>query len=93
MWLLRPHAIACVIVQIQPVLEIMEEVMMGLPRALDGRVYVAVGRGLWDLTAKEIYDYVEGLQEGKENKVSVSLIIKCLRPSFLLPLDVLNVLM
>lgn len=57
-------------VQIQPVLEIMEEVMMGLPRALDGRVYVAVGRGLWDFTSKEIYDYVEGLQEGKENKVS-----------------------
>jgi hypothetical protein len=61
------------IAQIQPVLEIMEEVMMGLPRALDGRVYVAVGRGLWDFTAKEIYDYVEGLQEGKENKVFVSL--------------------
>lgn len=58
-------------VQIQPVLEIMEEVMMGLPRALDGRVYVAVGRGLWDFTSKEIYDYVEGLQEGKENKVHI----------------------
>ena len=40
---------------------------MGLTRSLDSRVYVALGRGLWDFTAKEIFDYVEGLQEGKEN--------------------------
>lgn len=40
-----------------------------LARALEGRVYVAVCRGLWDFTAKEVFDYVEGLQEGKENKV------------------------
>ena len=40
-----------------------------LARALEGRVYVAVCRGLWDYTAKEVFDYVEGLQEGKENKV------------------------
>ena len=38
--------------QIGPVLEVMEEVLLGLARALDGRVYVAVGRGLWDFTAK-----------------------------------------
>ncbi len=53
----------------------MEEVMMGLTRALDGRVYVAVGRGLWDFTAKEVYDYVEGLQEGRENKVGSLIIV------------------
>ena len=45
----------------------MEEVVVGLTRSLDSRVYVALGRGLWDFTAKEIFDYVEGLQEGKEN--------------------------
>ena len=43
--------------------------MSRLARALEGRVYVAVCRGLWDFTAKEVFDYVEGLQEGKENKV------------------------
>ncbi len=43
--------------------------MARLARALEGRVYVAVCRGLWDYTAKEVFDYVEGLQEGKENKV------------------------
>ena len=48
-------------------LEAMEEVVVGLTRSLDSRVYVALGRGLWDFTAKEIFDYVEGLQEGKEN--------------------------
>lgn len=49
----------------------MEEVMGRLARALEGRVYVAVCRGLWDYTAKEVFDYVEGLQEGKENKVAL----------------------
>ena len=47
----------------------MEDVLGGLTRTLDGRVYVALARGLWDLTAKEIFDYVEGLQENLENKV------------------------
>ena len=47
----------------------MEEVILGLTRTLDGRVYVALGRGLWDFTAKEIFDYVESLQEGKESQV------------------------
>lgn len=50
-------------------LEAMEEVILGLTRTLDGRVYVALGRGLWDFTAKEIFDYVESLQEGKESQV------------------------
>lgn len=55
--------------QVGPVLEAMEEVILGLTRTLDGRVYVALGRGLWDFTAKEIFDYVESLQEGKESQV------------------------
>ena len=50
-------------------LEAMEEVVLALTRSLDGRVYVALGRGLWDFTAKEIFDYVESLQEGQENQV------------------------
>ena len=56
--------------QVGPVLEAMEDILAALLRSLDGRVYVAVGRGLWDFTAKDIYDYVDSLQEGKENKVS-----------------------
>ena len=55
--------------QVGPVLEAMEDILAALLRSLDGRVYVAVGRGLWDFTAKDIYDYVDSLQEGKENKV------------------------
>lgn len=54
--------------QVGPVLEAMEDILNSLTAALDGRVYVAVGRGLWDFVAKEIYDYVDSLQEGKENK-------------------------
>ena len=57
-------------VQVGPVLEAMEDILAALLRSLDGRVYVAVGRGLWDFTSKDIYDYVDSLQEGKENKVS-----------------------
>jgi len=56
-------------VQVGPVLEAMEDILAALLRSLDGRVYVAVGRGLWDFTSKDIYDYVDSLQEGKENKV------------------------
>ncbi|KAL3142941.1 hypothetical protein ABBQ38_003227 [Trebouxia sp. C0009 RCD-2024] len=54
--------------QVGPVLEAMEDILAALLRSLDGRVYVAVGRGLWDFTSKDIYDYVDSLQEGKENK-------------------------
>ena len=57
------------LLQIEPVLEAMEDVMARLAHALEGRVYVAVCRGLWDFTAKEVFDYVEGLQEGREHKV------------------------
>ena len=58
------------VLQVGPVLEAMEDILAALLRSLDGRVYVAVGRGLWDFTSKDIYDYVDSLQEGKENKVS-----------------------
>lgn len=61
-----------VMLQVGPVLEAMEDVLALLLRSLDGRVYVAVGRGLWDFTSKDIYDYVDSLQEGKENKVRLS---------------------
>ena len=50
-------------------LEAVEEVVLGLTRLLDARVYVALGRGLWDFTAKDVYDYVESLQEDRHNKV------------------------
>ena len=56
-------------VQTGPMLERVEEVVLGLTRLLDSRVYVALGRGLWDFTAKDVYDYVESLQEDRHNKV------------------------
>ena len=49
-------------------LEKVEEVVLGLTRLLDSRVFVALGRGLWDFTAKDVYDYVESLQEDRHNK-------------------------
>ena len=56
-------------------LEAMEEVVLGLTRTLDGRVYVALGRGLWDFTAKDIFDYVESLQEGQAQQVGALLVV------------------
>ena len=56
-------------VQTGPMLEKVEEVVLGLTRLLDSRVFVALGRGLWDFTAKDVYDYVESLQEDRHNKV------------------------
>ena len=67
--------LTCTLRQVGPVLEAMEEVVLALTRALDGRVYVALGRGLWDFTAKEIFDYVESLQEGQENQVTVFILL------------------
>ena len=54
--------------QTGPMLEKVEEVVLGLMRLLDSRVFVALGRGLWDFTAKDVYDYVESLQEDRHNK-------------------------
>ena len=53
-------------------LEKVEEVVLGLTRLLDSRVFVALGRGLWDFTAKDVYDYVESLQEDRHNKVRLT---------------------
>lgn len=44
--------------------------MEGLKQHLDARVYVALGRGLWDCNARDVFNYVEALQEGRENRVS-----------------------
>lgn len=56
-------------VQVEPVLQAMEDVLGSLTQTLDGRVYVAMGRGLWDFTAREIYEYADELAESKENQV------------------------
>ena len=55
--------------QVEPVLQAMEDVLGSLTQTLDGRVYVAMGRGLWDFTAREIYEYADELAESKENQV------------------------
>lgn len=38
--------------------------MANLHQAVDSRVYVAVGRGLWDWASQDVYEYLEGLQQG-----------------------------
>ena len=54
-------------------MEAVEDVLANLFKVLDSRVYVSVGRGLWDCTSQDIYDYLEGLQEGLgHNRVSVN---------------------
>ena len=55
--------------QLEPALEALEAVMEHLKLVLDARVYVALGRGLWDCTARDVFDYVEDLQEGEQHKV------------------------
>lgn len=59
-------------VQLEPALEALEAVMENLRRVLDARVYVALGRGLWDCTAREVFDYVEDLREGDQHRVSLA---------------------
>ncbi|KAK9868912.1 hypothetical protein WJX84_002762 [Apatococcus fuscideae] len=54
--------------QVEPVLQAMEDILGSLTQTLDGRVYVAMGRGLWDFTAREIYEYADELAESKENQ-------------------------
>ena len=58
-------------VQLEPALAALEGVMEGLKQDLDARVYVALGRGLWDCNARDVFNYVEALQEGRENRVRV----------------------
>ena len=53
-----------IMLQVHPTLELIEDVMADLHQAVDSRVYIAVGRGLWDCASQDVYDYLEGLQEG-----------------------------
>ncbi len=50
--------------QMHPTLEAVEDVLASLFKVVDNRVYVSVGRGLWDCTSQDVYEYLEGLQEG-----------------------------
>jgi hypothetical protein len=45
--------------------QLLEEALANLEAALDGRVFVAVGRGLWDFIGRELFNYVENLQVRK----------------------------
>ena len=45
-------------------MEEVEKLLHWLSNVLDGRVFVALCRGLWDLTAKDVLDYTEDLREG-----------------------------
>lgn len=47
-----------------PTLEAVEDVLANLFKVVDNRVYISVGRGLWDCTSQDVYEYLEGLQEG-----------------------------
>ncbi|WIA31955.1 hypothetical protein OEZ86_002812 [Tetradesmus obliquus] len=46
----------------------LSEVLTNLAAALDGRVFVATGRGLWDFIGRDLLEFVENLQEGKDNR-------------------------
>ncbi|KAL6780540.1 CGL46 [Auxenochlorella protothecoides x Auxenochlorella symbiontica] len=46
------------------IMEELERLLHWLSSSLDTRVYVAVTRGLWDLTSKDVLEYAEDLQEG-----------------------------
>ncbi|KAA6421600.1 MAG: hypothetical protein FRX49_08543 [Trebouxia sp. A1-2] len=50
--------------QMHPTLEAVEDVLANLFKVVDNRVYISVGRGLWDCTSQDVYEYLEGLQEG-----------------------------
>lgn len=41
--------------------------MAELGCTVDDRVLVALTRGLWELSAREIFEYLEGLQESHAN--------------------------
>jgi len=54
---------------VAPLLKVLKDTVEELAVAVDGRVLVALTRGLWELSAKEIFDYLEGLQESFDTKV------------------------
>lgn len=44
----------------------LSEVLTNLAAALDGRVFVATGRGLWDFIGRDLLEFVENLQVSVE---------------------------
>ncbi len=46
----------------EPLLASLKEAFLNLKMALDSRVFVACGRGLWDFVAKQLFEFVECLQ-------------------------------
>lgn len=52
----------------QPVLGMLDQVLGTLSSQLESRVFVSCCRGLWDFTAREVYEYVASLQQGKEHR-------------------------
>jgi hypothetical protein len=52
-----------VVKQVQKVLRATSPVLRWLAAALDGRVFVALGRGWWDLAARDVLRFAEGVSE------------------------------
>lgn len=53
---------------LRPLMGVLQDALGALKGALDSRVFVAMGRGLWDFVGRELYEFVECLQEGQESK-------------------------
>ena len=53
----------------RPLFQLLEEALANLEAALDGRVFVAVGRGLWDYIGRDLFTYVENLQVGNTSNM------------------------
>ncbi len=51
--------------QLSRIMEEVEKLLHWLSNVLDNRVFVALTRGLWDLTSKDVLDYTEDLREGR----------------------------
>ena len=49
--------------QLSRIMEEVEKLLHWLSNVLDNRVFVALTRGLWDLTAKDVLEYTEDLRE------------------------------
>ncbi len=47
------------------IMEEVEKLLHWLSNVLENRVFVALTRGLWDLTSKDVLDYTEDLREGR----------------------------
>lgn len=52
-------------VQTMRIMEEVEKLLHWLSNVLENRVFVALTRGLWDLTSKDVLDYTEDLREGR----------------------------